>query len=543
MADLPQPTAGSLPMGLASAAGDVDYNIPMQLKNQPGVDYIGQASRAYSLADQMGEQEKAKQAKQDQVLLQDALKQGGNMQTPDGVKKLAEQLKGQVAPATYTNLMKLSGELEQSAAQAQNALAQKDVHQLDAISKQSNLVAQSMDSVINMYNKDAMPAEKGGNEKGVPGALENFNKNKQAAVQAMIEQKLVTPEQAKQLADFTPGQWQAKIETSKYWGDKIKEASEMKLKAAQAQSAEARAKQLTQGKELTDVRAINEAFAAGEIDQATRDALIKKEETKGSMRQAGAPSAVEPGKPASQQEKDLVVQQWIQNPSSLRGLPKEYQQAVIKWAAEKGITAEDITSGQAARKFDLAAAQTSGHRAGTMAGVEATIPGLIDNALQASAKVPRGNFVPANRLIQMADASISDPNLKALKVALQAVSSEYQQVISRGGSNVTALREAMELVNTADSDAALRAALKQVQKEVEINVKGQQKVRAEYGGGKAAPSAEPAAAAPGAQVSPGRMQFGTVEDLRTAFAAGKIRVNDHFIDANGQDRVLTKAPQ
>jgi hypothetical protein len=519
----------------------------MSSNKSAAVDYLGQASRAYSLADQINENDKEKQAKQDQLLLQNALKEGGNMQTPDGVTALANQLKGQVAPATYTNLIKLGGELEQSAAKAQDTLAQRDTRELDAMLKKGNLVSQSMDSVMSMYNKDSQPADKGGNEKGVPGALDAFNKNKQASIQSMLQQGLINQAQAKELADYTPGQWQAKLETSKYWSDKISAAAKQKLELAQADSAAARAKQLTQGKELTDIRAINEAFEAGEIDRATRDALVKKAETKGATK--ATPEGGVPAGQTTQGEKDLVVQQWIQNPSSLRGLPKEYQQKVISWAAEMGITAADITSGQAARKFDLAAAQTAGHRSGTMASIEATMPGLIDNALQVSNKVPRGNFVPMNKLLQMGDEMISDPNLKALKVATQAVASEFQQVIARGGTNVTALREAMQLLNTADSPQAYAAALKQVQKEVEINIKGSEKVRASYAGkgsGEAAPTpAQQGAPAPAAapQVTPAKQQFNTTADLKAAFAAKKIQVGDTFVDSTGTVRVLNKAPQ
>jgi hypothetical protein len=531
-----------------SAASGIDYQIPMSSNKSAAVDYLGQASRAYSLADQINENDKEKQAKQDQLLLQNALKEGGNMQTPDGVTALANQLKGQVAPATYTNLIKLGGELEQSAAKAQDTLAQKDTRELDAMLKKGNLVSQSMDSVMGMYNKDSQPADKGGNEKGVPGALDAFNKNKQASIQSMLQQGLINQAQAKELADYTPGQWQAKLETSKYWSDKISAAAKQKLELAQADSAAARAKQLTQGKELTDIRAINEAFESGEIDRSTRDALVKKAETKGVTKTA-APEGGVPAGQTTQAEKNLVVQQWIQNPSSLRGLPKEYQQQVIKWAADLGITAADITSGRAAQKFDLAAAQTAGHRSGTMASIEATMPGLIENASQVSAKVPRGNFVPMNKLLQMGDEMISDPNLKALKVATQAVASEYQQVIARGGTNVTALREAMQLLNTADSPQAYAAALKQVEKEVQIAVKGSEKVRASYAGkgsGEAAPApAQQGAPAPAAapQVTPAKQQFNSPADLKAAYAAKKIQVGDHFTGPDGQDRVLTKAPQ
>jgi hypothetical protein len=131
-------------------------------------------------------------------------------------------------------------------------------------------------------------------------------------------------------------------------------------------------------------------------------------------------------------------------------------------------------------KFDNAAAVTGGHRAGQMAQVEGAMPGMIQLALDASKKVPRGDFVPMNKLQMMAESEFSVPELGQLKIANQGVISEYQQAITRGsagGGNVTALKEAMDLLQASKSQDAYEANLTQVNKEIDKLVQGTAKGR------------------------------------------------------------------
>ena len=210
---------------------------------------------------------------------------------------------------------------------------------------------------------------------------------------------------------------------------------------------------------------------------------FKREEDALTAKMAGSNGGLQ-GVPEDQvksKERNLAVNQWIQNPSSLRGMDKTYQRNVIKWASDLGITPEDVIGGRAQQKFQLSAATTAGHRAGTMQGVEAVIPKLITNAEKASAAVPRTTFVPWNKLSQMTEGSISDSALRQFKLANMALASEYQQVISRNGSNVTALKEAMDMLKTADSHETYVAALHTLEKEVKANKEGMDEVAASYG--------------------------------------------------------------
>lgn len=202
-----------------------------------------------------------------------------------------------------------------------------------------------------------------------------------------------------------------------------------------------------------------------------------------------------------QNEKDLWLRPYIANGGVVgRSTPQFVKNNIATWAAEKGITADDLSSGLAQQKFDMASANTSGHRAGSMASVEAAMPALITNALDLSTKVDQGSFVPMNRLMQTLNSNISDPNMLKLKIAHQAVVSEYSQVIARGGvGNVTSLKESMDALNSATSTAGYQAALGQVANEVQINDNASKTVRSNLGPPKSIPqpasSRQPSAAA------------------------------------------------
>jgi len=185
----------------------------------------------------------------------------------------------------------------------------------------------------------------------------------------------------------------------------------------------------------------------------------------------------------TQSEKDNALVPYIASGGTIgRNMPAWVKNNIITWAAEKGITAEDLKSGKAQDKFDQSSANASGRRAGSMANVEAVIPALAENALNLADKLGNAKFVPLNELVQYGESKISDPDLSAFKVAHQSLVSEFNQMISRGGTgSVESMREAGKLLNGASDYASYKSAVDQVIKEVEINKKGLANVRSNLG--------------------------------------------------------------
>lgn len=109
--------------------------------------------------------------------------------------------------------------------------------------------------------------------------------------------------------------------------------------------------------------------------------------------------------------------------------------------------------------------QTAAGVAGKVEVAQNEINQFIPLVEEASAKVPRGQFVPLTRLMQTADTSISDPNLKALKIRINSLLNAYDLLASRGGTDVAKREEVRNLLTSADSPQALAAALDSFKKE------------------------------------------------------------------------------
>lgn len=320
-------------------------------------------------------------------------------------------------------------------------------------------------------------------------ALHDFHSQKLATVQTP-EDALAWAQEGNALGIFKqPGQYDRGVAAIQQAAQNPQAFAQWKAAAMQGgQSVTEQLKQqLEQTKQADQVRN-NEAQIATQRRGQDITAGTAKARLNFDKEQAAAESAPDT---TTQKEKELWLHTYTANNGQMpRSAPPAVRKYIGTWAAEMGITPNDLSSGAAKAKFDQAMAVTAGHRGGAMASVEATMPALAENAQDISHKLGQGKFVPLNKLAQMSSESISDPTLAAFKVAHMAVVSEYQQVISRGGTNVAALNEAMHVLNGARSVEAYDAAMNMVKKEVAINVAGTQSVRAGLGaGGHAAPPA------------------------------------------------------
>lgn len=160
---------------------------------------------------------------------------------------------------------------------------------------------------------------------------------------------------------------------------------------------------------------------------------------------------------------DLQAELALKGVSLPAGLRSREQQAsllngLINKYPDK--TTEEIADMVKTGKVELAAQMKE---INTAAGIAGTVDvGLnelnkfIPKALAASDKVPRGNWVPMSSLLQAADSSISDPDLKELKLRTNAVMNAYDVVSARGGTDVEKRKLNRSLVLDADGPDAYK---------------------------------------------------------------------------------------
>lgn len=122
--------------------------------------------------------------------------------------------------------------------------------------------------------------------------------------------------------------------------------------------------------------------------------------------------------------------------------------------------ADGIKSGQIQFGAEKKMTQAAAGIAGKVRVAEKEIAEFAPLIRDASTKVDRGKFVPINQLLQTADKSISDPNLKTLKIQINGMLNAYDVLAGRGGTDAEKRAEAHSLLTTAESPEALEAGLK-----------------------------------------------------------------------------------
>lgn len=127
--------------------------------------------------------------------------------------------------------------------------------------------------------------------------------------------------------------------------------------------------------------------------------------------------------------------------------------------------AENIGNGQINFGSDKKAATVAAGQEGKVSTAVNELGLFGDQALAASAKVPRGSFIPANQLIQMADTSISDPNLLTLKLKLNALNNAYNVLSARGGTDAESRKHVAQLFSAATGPEGVIALVKGLKEE------------------------------------------------------------------------------
>jgi len=159
-----------------------------------------------------------------------------------------------------------------------------------------------------------------------------------------------------------------------------------------------------------------------------------------------------------------LAERGVSLPTGFRS--KQQQAALYQGLLERnpGKSADEIAEGIAKGQIEFGAqkkeTQTAAGVAGKVEVAQNELEEFIPLVREASTKVPRGSFVPINKLLQAGEASISDPNLKALRIRINSVLNAYDMLAARGGTDKDKRAEVRNLITSADSPAALEAGLK-----------------------------------------------------------------------------------
>lgn len=135
---------------------------------------------------------------------------------------------------------------------------------------------------------------------------------------------------------------------------------------------------------------------------------------------------------------------------------------------ERGEKADTILNNVAKFGGEKAGARTAGQMTAKLDILSGTVASAAKYATELSNALPRGSFVPWNRLSQMADAALSDQKLAELKAATNTLINEYARAVGGGVGHVSDKEHAREMLSTAMSPEAFAAVTGVLQREVNL---------------------------------------------------------------------------
>lgn len=168
-----------------------------------------------------------------------------------------------------------------------------------------------------------------------------------------------------------------------------------------------------------------------------------------------------------------LAEQGVSLPAGMRS--KEQQLATVRSLISRNpaMSADEIArkvgTGQIGFNVDKKETSTAAGISGKIRYAENEIQNIAPVIREASQLVPRGSFVPWNKLKQMGESSISDPNLKQLKSYMNTLSNAYDMLAARGGTDQEKRSHNRAMFDTADSPEALDAALQAVENEAALS--------------------------------------------------------------------------
>jgi hypothetical protein len=163
----------------------------------------------------------------------------------------------------------------------------------------------------------------------------------------------------------------------------------------------------------------------------------------------------------------ILADLYQRDKGSLSRLDQPTRAKLFKYLGDNGVTGGDIAAGQVEQTSNLAAGRKLGQTGVQMDIFSETFRGGVEQALKASADVPRGDWKAWNTVMGMAKDQISDPKWRGLNVATQTAIREYAKALNPSGQpTVSDMEHARQLLSSVDGPEAYKAALDMMAAEV-----------------------------------------------------------------------------
>ena len=212
----------------------LDPNIIMRAPQQPS--FGEQMGEAFKMADVVEKQRAMQQQRQDSANLQQYLKEGGNLDTPEGIAKAAEWGRQNLSPSGHQTVVTAGQEMEVKRQKQLESMAKMDEIQLGNMLKKTEIINNSVSPLLAEYNQ--MAGASGTPGVGKQEAAEQFRTKLQPVLQSLVQNKVITAEQAQQYANATPEQAKRVLEGTVSGRKMLQEAETLRKTRAETEKAE-----------------------------------------------------------------------------------------------------------------------------------------------------------------------------------------------------------------------------------------------------------------------------------------------------------------
>lgn len=396
--------------------------------------------KAYKLADMMTQEQSnkltlasQKQQQQDEQKKRDILKNfKGDIGTPEGQIALAQQYGKEGMSSSAKEALMLGGEQQAQKLQADKQRIEILKYVADEMGPQAMAVRQTL-------HTQGLPAA----QAAYTQALNNIPQQYRANLPPQLPND---PQQADQLLQRAEANsQQARQMLSQQLAEKRDVRADKAQELAQNRDARQAAKESRdEAKEAQRVKDQKEGVISDDAAQLAVDRILNGEQARDVLANFGR------GK---------------QGAANIT----KVQNALAESAKARGISPQEISSRMVEFKGLVKEQQVEAGIAGRISYAEKEIQQIGPKVIDAANKIGRGNFVPWNKLRNLAATNISDPNLKQLKVYLNTLTNSYDVLGGRGGTDVEKRAHNRALLDAADSPEALKAAVEAITQEAALS--------------------------------------------------------------------------
>lgn len=153
---------------------------------------------------------------------------------------------------------------------------------------------------------------------------------------------------------------------------------------------------------------------------------------------------------------------------------------IYKQAEDAGLSGKDIVNNFNEQAGNLAGQRSIGTRAANISLAANEANNMIPIALKASDAVPRGEWMPWNKMVQAYQTGTSSPELARFVAATNSLVNAYVRAVSPSGVPTDSMREhAYSMLNSAQSAKAYQAVTSIMQDEMKAALQAPEQVRKE----------------------------------------------------------------